>query len=325
VAVSLPEARDLSAADIVPTQILRDSTADLDDRRTLDLRFEEDGYLFFRGLIEPAAIEAARRRMLAPFVARGLVAADDDEAVWIGGDAPGLPETSPEFKGICRELFEWPGVATAFERLLGEKICTVPMVQYRAYQPNHPLGGVHQDGFYSPGILDYRPVWIPLIETDAAMGGLTLAAGMTRQGFFHNLAKPPRSPIPVGIIPDHAWSWAPYRPGDVVVIHPNTPHVGLPNRSNRMRLSLDTRVQAAARPSVIVGTLVGLGVDAITLRLDDGALETLAIDDETFIRTEHAARRMSRAEFAERTSPGLRLLASRDGSRAMMLRRPDEG
>ena len=199
------------------------------------------------------------------------------------------------------------------------------MVQYRAYPPNKAPGGVHQDGFYSPGIKGYRPVWIPLIEMDEAMGGLVLASGFTGGDFIHNTAKP-GNPIPAGIIPNSAWLRADYRPSDVLVIHPKTPHTGLPNRSRKVRFSIDTRVESAANPATVVGEFVSGSPDVVTLKFAGETLRTLKLSDETFIRTgPNRGQRLSRTGYLEVTPPGQMLLASTEGDQALMLRRADAG
>ena len=320
----LPDAADISTLDIRPVGILRDSSDHIHDRELIEARYEEDGYLFFRDLLPREAVDATRREMMAPLLEQGLI---DEDCVWLGGDRDtGIAETGPTYRGVWPRLFERPGVKEALAKLLGEPAATVPMVQYRAYPPNKPPGGVHQDGFYSPGIKGYRPVWIPLIEMDEAMGGLVLATGFTKGGYIHNVAKGVGAPVPAGIIPDSAWLRADYRPSDVLVIHPKTPHTGLPNRSRKVRFSIDTRVESAANPATISGEFVNGSPEAVTLKLAGGQLQTLRLDDETFIRTgPNRGARLSRTEYLEVTPPGQALLASRDGDHALMLRRADAG
>src|SRR3954469_13130489 len=95
------DAPDITPDEIVPRQGLRDSSLRLHDRAELDRRYVADGYLFFRGMIDTQAIAQARRGLLAPLVARGLAEATEDGAVWVGKDAPSLPDDSPEFAGVC--------------------------------------------------------------------------------------------------------------------------------------------------------------------------------------------------------------------------------
>ncbi|MBV9993786.1 MAG: phytanoyl-CoA dioxygenase family protein [Caulobacteraceae bacterium] len=323
-AVWLPDAPDISPMDIRPAGRLRDSSGIVDDRERLDERYEEDGYLYFRNLLPKEAVEAARREMMAPLLADGLIDAD---CVWIGGEREtGITETGPTYRGVWPRLFDGSGVKDALAKLLGEAPATVPMVQYRAYPPNKRAGGVHQDGFASPGVTGYKPLWIPLIEMDEAMGGLVLATGFTKRDYIHNIAKKPMSPVPAGIIPDSAWLRADYEPTDLVMIHPKTPHTGLPNRSRRVRLSIDTRVQSAANPAAIWGELVDGSPDAVTLKLADGGLRTLRLSDQSFIRSgPDRGPRLSRTEYLEVTPLGELLMAAFEGDHALMLRRADPG
>jgi len=318
-------AADTRPEDADPVRELRDSADLINDREALDATYEREGYLFFRGLLPPKAVSEARGRMAAPLIARGLAVQSGEDLLWTGGDAASLDEYDGEFGGTCQALFDTPGVRPIFEKLLGESVSLVPLVQYRAYPPGGARGRIHQDGFFSPGISGYRPIWIPLVPMDRDVGGLAIAVGMTGRGYFHNTDKT-NSPIPAGIIPASAWATTDYRPGDVLVIHPETPHVGLPNHSEKVRLSFDTRVQSAARPSVILGSLVDFDEQRIVLRRDDGVVETLEIDDETFIRTgESPGRRLSRAEFASATRRGLQVIAARADGKAHMLRRSAAG
>jgi len=317
--VFLPDAEDLNVSAIRPTARFRDSSPDIDNRGLIDKRYEADGYLFFRDLLPKEAIAATRDEMLAPLVQQGLT---DKDGVWTGGDRASFTETAPEFNGVWRRLFERPCVREAFQRLLGEPASPVPIVQYRAYPPRDSFGGVHQDGFYSPGITGYRPVWIPLVPMDEDVGGLMLAVGQTNKGYFHNTAKAPPYPIPAGMIPDSAWAWIDYRPGDVLVIHPDSPHTGMPNRSRRVRLSLDARVQSAANPATVVGRLTSITPEAVVLELEEGGASRLSLTEDTFIRAGvNAGVRLSREEFARSDSLGVRVLVAKDGDRAVMLRR----
>jgi hypothetical protein len=324
--VHLPEAANLSPEAIRPAHSLVDSTGLLGDLAALDRRYEEDGYLYFRGVLDQASIATARRRMAAPLIERGLAAEEGEALRWTGGDQPSLPEDAPEFSGVVQTLVEDPANQATFEQILGEPACTVPMIQYRAYKPNGPLGGVHQDGFYSPGILGYRPLWIPLVAIDADMGGLVLAPRHHKAGFFHNTAKPPRCSIPEGVIGSDVWARADYRPGDLAVIHPYTPHVGLPNRSDFVRLSIDTRIQSAANPATISGTLAKVEPDAVTVKCGDGKLRRVKYDADTFLRIgANLAERMTPEAFRDAARPGMPLIASLENERALMIRRAHAG
>ena len=184
---------------------------------------------------------------------------------------------------------------------------------------------VHQDGQYSPGIEGFRPVWIPLMDIDEAVGGLILAPGQHKRGRLHNLAKPPVFPIAADTIPANAWATTTYHAGDVLVVHPWTPHVGMANRSDRVRFSIDTRVQSAANPSVVLGDVEAVDASSITLRDPNGIRLHYTVDESSYLRTgTNPGARLSLREFAEQTRLGMRVLASTKGSTAIMIRRASE-
>jgi len=312
----------IDMAAIRPTGGLIDSTDHLDNRDLLNQRYEEDGYLFFRGVVSPEAAEAARLKMAKVLVDQALIESTSIDAKWIGGDKPSLPEESPLFAGICRALLEDPSVAGQLERLLGEPVSMVPNVLYRAYKPNNKPGPIHQDGVFNPGAEGYKSLWIALCNIDEQMGGMVLAPGYHRSGSLHDKRT---SVIPDGIIPENAWCCEPYRQGDVVVIHGFMPHGGMPNCSERIRYSVDTRVQSAANPTVLEGELTKADLSAITLKCDDGGLIELALNDDTLLRFGVNGTPLTCQEFVALEFQGRRIMATRDGEIARMLRHASPG
>src|SRR3546814_8888992 len=95
--------------------------------------------------------------MFAVMERHGLIEPGATEPVWTGTPSPGGMEESPEFSGIARRLIENPANMKLMEKILGEPACIIPIVQYRAYPPGGSITGVHQDGFFSPGIRNYKP------------------------------------------------------------------------------------------------------------------------------------------------------------------------
>jgi hypothetical protein len=160
---------------------------------------------------------------------------------------------------------------------------------------------------------------------DREVGSLTLAPGIHKRGVLHNLAKPPVFPLPGNSVPDEAWATTTFHPGDVLVIHPHTPHFGLANRSDRVRFSIDSRIQSAAHPCVLLGDVIEAAEGALKLRTDTGDL-TVGVNEQTYIRTgERRGARIPLAQFSENTPPGLRVVVAVDGNDATMIRRASEG
>lgn len=324
-AINRPDAQDLSAADVHPTRELESCNHLLDDHAALERFYHANGYILLRGVFDLDAVAEARDEMLAVAVKLGLIAPGDETAKWTGTPLPGNMEESELYQGIAGKLIEHPANLAVMEKVLGEPACAVPIVQYRTYPPNGPVTVVHQDGFYSPGIQDYKPVWVVLTPCSREMGGLALAVGQNHRGYFHNVGKPSPYPFPRDAVPDDAWATTDYMPGDVLIVHPCTPHCGMPNRSDRLRISFDSRVQSAANPSAIAATVLGVTANSITV--DAGALgeRTFIVDEDTFIRVLHPGVREKFAGFAQYTVPGMRLVVVRDGDRAVMLRKAAEG
>lgn len=320
------QATDLDPNTVAPRRELRVSNTLLGNPDALDEEYERYGYLFFRNVLDHSSIDSARMRMIEILTAKDVTVRGSDPPLWNGKPLLGLHEESAEYRGISAIIFASAQNIEVFEAILNEPICQVPIVQYRSYPPQKPAGGVHQDGFHSPGITGYRPIWVPLMNITRQVGGLALAEACNDRGFFHNLAKPPAFPIPEGVIPDEAWVTTDYRIGDLLVVHPHTPHTGMANASDRFRLSIDTRVQSARSPTVLLGDVEALSATSVTLRQKDGVLIRLAIDDASFIRTgDKPQERLSQQRMLEVTPLGTRLVVARNGEKATMMRRASEG
>jgi hypothetical protein len=316
--------RPIDAESIRPSHDLEDSSRFLDDWPTLNAIYEEQGYLLLRGVLDRVSVDRALHRMMKVMARHGIVAANAQEPVWTGKPLVGRHEESVEFAGICQDLIAMPANMAVFEKVLGEPIAYVPIVQYRSYPPNSPLLMVHQDGFYSPGIEGFRPVWIPLTAIDESVGGLWLAPRMHRAGPLHRADLPPSFPILANAIPDDAWATTAFSPGDVLIVHPWTPHVGGRNTSNRVRFSIDTRVQSARNPCVLLGNVTAVDETSVTLSINREE-KRLMLDANTFIRTaERPGDRVPLAEVIAKVPLGMRVVASFDGDRALMLRRASQ-
>lgn len=322
-ALHMPDAPDADVLAVNPTQELQSCNHLLDDHDALMRFHDEEGYILLRRVLDPASVAEARDAMLAVAARHGLVTLGDASATWMGMASPSGLEESPEFAGIARKLVENPANAALFEKVLGEPAAMIPIVQYRVYPPGGSITGMHQDGFYSPGIINYRPVWTPLTPCEREVGGLMVAVRQCNRGFLHNIAKTP-SPIPAGVIPDNAWATTDYFPGDVLIINPYAPHASRPNTSTRCRVTLDTRVQSAANPRVLLADVIEAREDAILVRTSDGTERRFRVDDDTFIRVDNPGVRQKRSEYVPTAPAGKRVVVVFDGDHAETLRRSSE-
>ncbi|WP_313808440.1 phytanoyl-CoA dioxygenase family protein [Sphingobium sp.] len=323
--INRPEADDLQVQDVVAAGELESCNHLLDDPAALNRFYEDNGYILLRGVFDPDTVARARDEMLAVAAQMGLVEPGDPTGRWTGKALPASMEESDLYAGIAKRLIEDPANLSVMEKVLGEPACSVPIVQYRTYPPHSKLGTVHQDGFYSPGIQDYRPVWVSLTPCTRDMGGLALAVGQNKRGYFHNVGKPNPFPIPRDAIPDESWATTDYIPGDVLIVHPCTPHCGLPNTSDRLRISFDSRVQSAANPSAVAGTVTAFTPNSVTVDADRVGEITLSVDEDSYLRPVNPGVREKFEDFVDYMKPGMRLVVVRDGDRTVMLRRAAEG
>lgn len=319
--LNFPDAKDLNTLDVMPKRKLESSNHLLDDHAALQCLYEQNGYILLRQVLDPQSVEAARDAMLAVAARHGIVEPGDTTATWTGKPFAGGMEESDEFSGISKKLFANPHNHALLSKVLGEKACMVPIVQYRTYPPGGSVTGVHQDGFFSPGIQDYKPVWVTLTPCQREVGGLMIAVGQNNRGYFHNVAKPSPFAIPEGFIDPDSWATTDYFPGDLLLVHPYAPHASMRNTSKRLRVTFDSRVQSAARPSAVNIVVMSVTATSLTCEVEGEGESTYRVDAGSYVRPINVARREPFERFTEVTQPGMKLVLVREGDYAATLRK----
>ena len=109
-------------------------------------------------------------------------------------------------------------------------------------------------------------------------------------------------------------------------LHPRTPHFGLANESDRLRLSIDVRLlPLSAEGSVFLGVVTEVTPQSITLQKQDGRQIQLVVDAETNIRCAPGNKlRVPFAQLTNAAAPGRRIIALHENGRATMRRRPSD-
>jgi ectoine hydroxylase-related dioxygenase (phytanoyl-CoA dioxygenase family) len=290
----------------------------LGDRDALDGAFAERGYLFFRGVLDTDAVARVRDGLVDYLVEQGCAVAGAEPPTSTGTDTAGLGAHPPDLhrRRLWEGLAADPSVQALAAAVLGPSPLSIPIAQYQFKSPvatGTPWTHCHQDHFYNPG-LHFRTFWIPLVAVDEPLGGLALAAGCHTGGYLHDTSR-------ADVLLDHtalpveAWRRADYEPGDVVVFHGRTPHLGLPNVDPaRLRLSVDIRFQAADAPAPVIGTVEAVDGADVTV-LDTGGRSTVVtIEPGTVVRT----------DMAESTGPsalvGRRVICALEDGHAVLLR-----
>ena len=243
-----------------------DSTELLRDAARLRERMESDGYLFFLRLVGADRAAAVKRDIMAILRERFIIEEDGaPDPVWSGGPQPTEAEYMAVYDRIVR-LESFRELATSPEVVaLLEAVCEGPVqvweqqlirIVYPDPESEAAQGvGAHQDGDPKLGYRAGRfyTCWISLMEIDAAVGGLAVAPGSHRLGLLQSAgtvasssARQQGLEAGYGLDPSElSWATGDFVPGSAVLFHCRTAHRGLPNRSDRIRLSCDFRYQPA--------------------------------------------------------------------------------
>ena len=231
-------------------------------------RAQEDGYLFFRGLVSHQAIDDLRRDITGILEEAGWLddGTDPMEAISTA-DAKiiGTPEFNPVYDAIQRlESFQTMAhreeILDVAAALLGEPPMPQPSTIVRAIFANAPehTTPAHQDYVLVQGTPEVWTCWIPLGACPHELGGLAVLRGSHRRGVL-----PVSEALGAGGVAVNSdaltgeWLTSPFELGDALLFHSKTVHLGLPNlTADRVRLSVDYRYQKKTDPI----TEVNLGV-----------------------------------------------------------------
>lgn len=322
------------AQDAFPqTQELKTHNHLIGDLAALDAAWEQDGYWFFRDVLDKAAVARLRQSWIDELETQGVIdpagdAPTDKSVRYNGGSLATYPfrmEPIAAKRPWTQFVAEEP-INAFFTRLFQDDPFWVPVVEYRATPPQQDtskprIDAIHQDGPYSPGI-PFRICWIPLAEIDADIGGLMLAEGMAaEQVSFHPKSEGgSNAPIALEDIPADSWRRTTYQAGDVLLMNLWTPHTGLANRSDRFRLSMDHRVMAKGDKCPLVGIVEDISENHVVVRNAQG-VRRLSIDPDTYVRNT-MGQKLNGTEITDFHTVGSEVIVAFDGDRASVVRPP---
>jgi len=238
---------------------LVDSTAIVDESTTLRDRYQAEGYIFIKGLIDRDAVLAARREILLKYAMIGEI--DDrhplDDAV--EGNRAGLATANLRaFTESVRTGAHYEAVI--FDHRLLSVVGAIldgPVQPYTFRWPRlvrHGEGcGFHCDGPYmSRGTDRHLSTWIPLGAVPPEQSGLMIledshvnpdlhAGYLQKDADRDGLVWLDDDPAAVQDRYGRRWLTASYEPGDVLIFSMNTLHGASDNITDRCRLSTDSR------------------------------------------------------------------------------------
>jgi ectoine hydroxylase-related dioxygenase (phytanoyl-CoA dioxygenase family) len=240
-------------------QLFLDSSSLITDGSALAERMRRDGYLFLPGLLPRDDVAAVQRQIAE--IAR--------EARWLRPDRP-VQEAIADLLGFCVDpdptylktlrrinrledyhaLKHHPVLIDLLERMLGGAILPHPRVLMRNIFPQRDeyTTKAHQDYPNVQGTTEVYTAWMPLIDCPLHVGPLQIAAGSHTSGVYDFGIAGGAGGIEITDPLEGRWVCGDFAAGDVLLFHSMTVHKGLPNRSDRLRMSMDVRYQLASEP-----------------------------------------------------------------------------
>ena len=243
-----------------------DSKDVIENSAELARRLQRDGYLFISSHLPSKPLEELRLKNLE--VARN--------AGWIKAETP-LNEAVAELDSFCvepeptymkqyQEMYCLPEfhalqhrreLVDLLQNILGETVLPHPRIIGRTIFPSFEAYTTppHQDFIPIQGTPDTYTAWIPLSDLPPEMGGLQIASGSHRKGVYNFKPAMGAGGLEVTDPLDNTWVTNPFSQGDVLFFHSMVVHKGVPNRSNKLRMSIDARYQKVS-DSIAPGSLL---------------------------------------------------------------------
>lgn len=230
-------------------QELRSSALGESDLPELRARFDADGYLLFRGVVDAGRAEALAEQISAVLDDLG-VAVGDDAALEVFRDAQDEFNAAVQRLELFHALSYDPGLLEVVTAVCGE-VFVLPRRLCRVILPGIEefVTPPHQDFAYVGGSDRTVTAWLPLRDCSVEDGSLRVLVGSHHRGLLPGKAGTPLVMFRVEVDEhDAAWASADFQAGDVLLFHPMTVHAGNSNRSDRTRLSTDYRYQSPLDP-----------------------------------------------------------------------------
>jgi hypothetical protein len=236
--------------------LLEDSNGFLQDELRFRERFNKDGYLLLRNVLDKEKISKVRSDIIAILRNDGVIAeGSGDEPVWSGENVADFLEIHTKIHSLKSfdEMRTHLSLTGLMEKLYGCPVYVWMNVDVRTHTPKmSPITIIHQDYqvFYRGG--RFSIAWIPLMDMDATVGGVDIAPGshetVTKKDYVYTKDKyyteNAGALLPLTVEEKcgefmHTTS----NSGDVLMIHDKVAHRSRLNTSNKLRISMDVRFQ----------------------------------------------------------------------------------
>ena len=243
-------------------RVSNDAQADGDELRR---RLDDDGYLFFRRLLDPPGLIDLRRRMLTVMQVGGWLVDGTDPVDGIANPNARSTEGDLEYTDVYHEVYKLQAfheiahcreVMDLLELVRGCSMMPQPQKVARLWFPKFTehTTPIHQDFVHFQGTHDNLTCWSPIGDCPRELGGLAVLRGS------HKVDRVLEHHFSLGAGSLHVdpsaheelndqWHTTDYEIGDTLIFPALTIHKALPNvTEDRLRVSLDNRYQRVGDP-----------------------------------------------------------------------------
>jgi len=235
------------------------STDAIGNGSELQKRLQRDGYLFIQNLLPRQSLEELKVKWLQILSSAGWLRQDRPLEEGIADINAFCLEPQDQYMDVLHRVYELKEfhalqhhlkLVGLFESMWKQPIIPHPRLIGRVIFPQREeyTTPPHQDFIPVQGSDETYAVWFPLTDLDPEMGGLQVASGSHTSGIYE--FRPALGAGGLEIIDTLGGTWVgnPFKQGDVLVFHCMTAHKGIPNRGDRLRLSVDARYQRMTDP-----------------------------------------------------------------------------
>jgi ectoine hydroxylase-related dioxygenase (phytanoyl-CoA dioxygenase family) len=249
------------AGELKELRVSNDASGDSTELRR---RIEEEGYLFFRELLDPRKMLALRHDLTGVLREAGWLAPDADPMLGIADPGRRCTEGDLEYSKVYHRLYRLesfhrlphdPQLLGMVERIMGRAAIPLPSHKARIWFPlfTEHTTPTHQDFVHYQGSLQALTCWAPVGDCPIDLGPLAVLPGSHKvKKVLHHHFSLGAGGLIIRVEEeakahpelDGAWHTASFSAGDILFFPALTVHKALPNTtSDRLRISLDNRYE----------------------------------------------------------------------------------
>src|SRR5262245_15248661 len=161
----------------------------LDDVEQLCRMYREEGYLFFRNVLDTSAVLKAKQQFVYELQHQGVAKRDASEPLWTGARLDQINDDALYANDGYQELLELDSTRNLIEMLFTEPVFIHRNVYIRfaLTKDEKHLTPPHQDHFFIRQTNCFRTAWIPLMTIERQVGGLAVAARSHQRGLLEHV------------------------------------------------------------------------------------------------------------------------------------------